>query len=108
MFPRRAEFRRQNTDLPRQNLHRASSDTHSRRLSLLLIVVLVGLLAGTFLTGEVSFGRPQASEQAQQSAVPQAAATSTTWYFAEGSVGGTFQEFLTLFNPNSSAASVTI
>jgi peptidoglycan/xylan/chitin deacetylase (PgdA/CDA1 family) len=75
---------------------------------LLLIVVLVGLLAGTFLTGEVSFAHPQASGQAQQSAVPQAAATSTTWYFAEGSVGGTFQEFLTLFNPNSSAASVTI
>jgi kumamolisin len=34
---------------------------------------------------------------------------STTWYFAEGSVGGGFQEFLTLQNPSTSqAATVTI
>jgi kumamolisin len=34
---------------------------------------------------------------------------STTWYFAEGSVGGGFQEYLTLQNPNTSqSATVTI
>jgi len=34
-------------------------------------------------------------------AVPhQSAPTSTTWYFAEGRVGGYFQEFLTLENPD--------
>ncbi|HJT59711.1 MAG TPA: peptidase S53, partial [Ktedonobacteraceae bacterium] len=35
-------------------------------------------------------------------------ATSATWYFAEGSVGGTFQEFLTLFNPNTSPTTATV
>src|SRR2546421_379228 len=30
-----------------------------------------------------------------------AAPTSTTWYFAEGSVGGGFQEYLTLQNPSA-------
>src|SRR6266487_2005288 len=37
------------------------------------------------------------------------APANTTWYFAEGSVGGGFQEFLTLQNPDPSQASnVTI
>src|SRR5205814_786443 len=31
-------------------------------------------------------------------------ATSTTWYFAEGYVGGNFQEFLTLENPDTKQA----
>src|SRR5262249_6388904 len=57
---------------------------------------------------EVALARGHEPRQAQQSTAPQVAATSTAWYFAEGSVGGTFQEFLTLFNPNSTAASVTI
>ena len=33
---------------------------------------------------------------------------STTWYFAEGRVGGGFKEWLSLENPNSIACSVTI
>jgi len=32
--------------------------------------------------------------------LPRTTATSTTWYFAEGRVGGDFQEFLTLENPD--------
>ena len=32
--------------------------------------------------------------------LPRTTATSTTWYFAEGRVGGAFQEFLTLENPD--------
>ena len=32
--------------------------------------------------------------------MPRTTATSTTWYFAEGRVGGNFQEFLTLENPD--------
>jgi hypothetical protein len=33
---------------------------------------------------------------------------STTWFFAEGTTRTNFQEYLTLQNPNSSAASVTV
>jgi hypothetical protein len=33
---------------------------------------------------------------------------SSTWYFAEGRVGGGFKEFLTLENPSSNACTVTI
>ncbi|GAC1402922.1 MAG: hypothetical protein NVSMB49_19670 [Ktedonobacteraceae bacterium] len=32
--------------------------------------------------------------------LPRTTATNTTWYFAEGRVGGNFQEFLTLENPD--------
>jgi hypothetical protein len=46
---------------------------------------------------------------AQSASGPRSSPTSTTWYFAEGSVGGGFQEFLTLQNPNASqAASVNV
>ena len=34
--------------------------------------------------------------------------TSTTWYFAEGYTGSGFQEWLTIQNPNATAANVTI
>jgi hypothetical protein len=66
------------------------------------------MIAGALFTGEVAQALSLEPRQAQQSATPQLAATSTVWYFAEGSVGGSFQEFLTLYNPNSTAASVTI
>jgi hypothetical protein len=33
---------------------------------------------------------------------------SKTWYFAEGFTGGSFSEFLTLANPNSSSTTVTV
>src|SRR5947209_938337 len=42
-------------------------------------------------------------------ATPATAPASTTWYFDAGSVGGGFQEYLTLQNPDPSlAANVTI
>src|SRR5258708_21353978 len=36
------------------------------------------------------------------------APAKTKWYFAEGSVGGSFQEYLTILNPVSQTANVTI
>ncbi len=36
-----------------------------------------------------------------KTSLPRTTATSTTWYFAEGRVGGNFQEFLTLENPDA-------
>ena len=35
-----------------------------------------------------------------KASLPRSTATNTTWYFAEGRVGGNFQEFLTLENPD--------
>ena len=35
-----------------------------------------------------------------KASLPRTTATSTAWYFAEGRVGGNFQEFLTLENPD--------
>ncbi len=37
-----------------------------------------------------------------------AASPSKTWYFAEGYTGGTFTEYLTIANPNGTAANVTV
>jgi kumamolisin len=36
------------------------------------------------------------------------APAATTWYFAEGSVGGSFTEYLTILNPSTSTANVTV
>lgn len=36
------------------------------------------------------------------------APAAKTWYFAEGSIGGSFQEFLTILNPASQNANVTV
>src|SRR5260370_36416330 len=41
---------------------------------------------------------------AQSASGPRSSPTSTTWYFAEGSVGGGFQEFITMQNPSSTQA----
>ena len=81
----------------------------SQRDHILLFAMLALLMiASTLFTGEVAQALSQEPRQARQATAPQLAATSKVWYFAEGSVGGTFQEFLTLYNPNSAAASVTI
>lgn len=49
----------------------------------------------------------EAAAQSQSS--PRAAPASTTWYFAEGSVGGSFQEYITLLNPSATqSASVSL
>jgi len=36
------------------------------------------------------------------------APAATTWYFAEGSVGGSFTEYLTILNPSTSTANVKV
>jgi hypothetical protein len=36
------------------------------------------------------------------------APANTTWYFAEGSVGNSFQEYLTILNPGTQTATVTV
>ncbi len=36
------------------------------------------------------------------------APAATTWYFAEGRVGGGFQEYLTILNPSTQTANVTV
>ena len=47
--------------------------------------------------------------QLTRSQLPAGAPTSTTWYFDAGSVGNSFQEYLTIQNPDpSAAANVTI
>ena len=78
-------------------------------VSLVGILILGLLLAASLAPGDVAFAHPQhpASDR-QQEASAQQAATSTIWYFAEGSVGGTFGEYLTLFNPNATTATATI
>jgi hypothetical protein len=53
-----------------------------------------------YLTGE---GRPYNAGNGA-AAVP---ATSTAWYFAEGSTGSYFETYLLMANPNASAAAVT-
>jgi kumamolisin len=46
---------------------------------------------------------------AQSATGPRSSPANTKWYFAEGSVGGGFQEFITMQNPSSTqAATVTI
>ena len=73
-------------------------------------LLVLGMLLATLLApADATFAHPQqVGVGQQQKARAQQAATSTTWYFAEGSVGGTFQEFLTLFNPNATAATTTV
>ena len=47
--------------------------------------------------------------QLTRSQLPAGAPASTTWYFDAGSVGNSFQEYLTIQNPDPSlAASITI
>src|SRR5260370_32981447 len=46
---------------------------------------------------------------AQSASGPRSSPTSTTWYLAEGSVGGGFEEFITIQTPNASQdASVNV
>jgi peptidoglycan/xylan/chitin deacetylase (PgdA/CDA1 family) len=75
------------------------------------LLALAVLLATFLVPGGAAFAREQQPSKGQQPGKPdsaQLAATSSTWYFAEGSVGGTFQEFLTLFNPNATSATTTV
>lgn len=76
------------------------------RFSLLAAALMMVLLLGTMFT-YAGAPRPVSAAGQANRAAPQTAA-SPVWYFAEGSVGGSFQEYLTLFNPGSSTATVTV
>jgi peptidoglycan/xylan/chitin deacetylase (PgdA/CDA1 family) len=77
------------------------------------IFTIILLLATIFTAAEATprAAKAAASQQAHGTSLaatsPQDAA-SPVWYFAEGSVGGSFLEYLTLFNPGSSTATVTV
>lgn len=81
-----------------------------RMLSLSGMFLVSMLILATLVRSiPVASARSAQPEHQQISSVPaQQAAASTNWYFAEGSIGGNFQEYLALFNPNSTSASVTI
>lgn len=71
------------------------------------LLLLLGILAETaFIYARVP-SAPPAGPHSSESLAPQDAA-SPVWYFAEGSVGGSFQEYLTLFNPGSAVATVRV
>ena len=76
------------------------------------VALLIGIVVlGTLLTTSLptAYAHTEKLVGNQKSAIPiQQAAANKTWYFAEGSVGNSFSEFLTLFNPNSTAATVTV
>ena len=109
MCTRKATLRGPRMSAPGMRLLRARLRDRPRGMyTLLALLFVLLLLVSTLLTTEVASAHTQQQNQAQQPTAPQVAATSTIWYFAEGSVGGTFQEFLTLFNPDSTPASVTL
>ncbi len=62
------------------------------------------LLALTFL----SLPHLAGAQSAAKALITPAAPTATTWYFAEGRVGGGFKQFLTISNPGTSACNVNI
>lgn len=76
-------------------------------LALVLVFVLGTLLA--FFPGQRVLARSaqQGSHDAPAMGVQQAA-TGPIWYFAEGSVGNSFQEYLTLYNPGATQASASV
>src|SRR5574340_897833 len=76
-------------------------------LAFLVGIIVLGALFTTALPAAHAHGKMLVG--AQKSGLPmQQAAANKTWYFAEGSVGNRFNEFLTLFNPNSTMATVTV
>jgi len=73
---------------------------------LLTILLTVGVLA-VYLKSKAA--PASGLVQLSRSQLPAAAPASTTWYFDGGSVGGGFQEYLTMQNPDPSVtANVTI
>jgi peptidoglycan/xylan/chitin deacetylase (PgdA/CDA1 family) len=84
------------------------------RFTIVFVAVVGALLLSTLLT-YAAVPRPLSGihtqggvNRASPAAVSPQTAASPVWYFAEGSVGGSFQEYLTLFNPGSSPATVTV
>lgn len=93
--------------------HGARLYTSPFRPGLFAVLLLsLGVIASTLLTSVSAppvLARPgiRAGQNSGQRTALQTAA-SPVWYFAEGSVGGSFQEYLALFNPNSTAATVKV
>ena len=93
--------------------NRSLKDWHRRWRAFLFVSLMV---LGSFLLSGLSPGSTASARTespapgralALAAASPQQAA-STTWYFAEGSVGNSFQEYITMFNPNTTAVTVTM
>lgn len=95
---------------------RIEAGTHShvslRRIASISLAFLTGIvILGTLFPTSLAAAYAHKEKQSGnlKPAIPaQQSAASKTWYFAEGSVGNSFREFLTLFNPNSTPATVTV
>ena len=71
-------------------------------------VFVLGMLLAVF-PGQSTFARSEQQRSPNVAAIgSQPAATSPIWYFAEGSVGNSFQEYITLYNPNSAQATASL
>ncbi len=92
----------------RNRLRKPDHPFHARPVVSLVGILVLGLLLVTSLAPGVFAHTQYPTSNQKQEVSTQQAATSPVWYFAEGSVGGTFQEFLTLFNPNATAATAII
>src|SRR5438270_696540 len=85
---------------------------NTRRLYPLVVIPMLAILL--IVGGLAFYVKSQAAPASRlvsltRSQLPTAVPANTTWYFDGGSVGGGFQEYLTMQNPNPSvAANVTI
>ncbi len=71
-------------------------------------VFVLGMLLAVF-PAQPTFARSeQQSSRNAPSVGLQQAATSPIWYFAEGSAGNSFQEYITLYNPNSTQTTASL
>jgi peptidoglycan/xylan/chitin deacetylase (PgdA/CDA1 family) len=101
---------------PRWGREHIEAGTHRyvslQRISSISIAFLIGIVVlGTLLSTSLATAYAHTEKQTGnlKPAIPaQQSAASKTWYFAEGSVGNSFREFLSLFNPNSTPATVTV
>lgn len=76
-------------------------------LALVFMFLLAMLLP--FTQEHSAFARSeQQSKESSTTIASQQAATSPIWYFAEGSVGNSFQEYITLYNPNATGATASL
>ncbi len=94
------------------NAHKEVDHVHSSMrhiLSIPIALLIAFVVLGTLLTTSLptAYAHTEKLVENQKSALPLQQAANKTWYFAEGSVGNSFNEFLTIFNPNSTVATVT-
>jgi peptidoglycan/xylan/chitin deacetylase (PgdA/CDA1 family) len=89
------------------NLHVSLRHISAIPVAFLIGIVVLGTLFTTFSPATYAHTEKPNKDLKPAIQAPEAAA-SKTWYFAEGSVGGSFREFLSLFNPNTTPATVTV